>query len=173
LTTTTKTNDMKRLLKSKAELKRLYVDLELNVLLMPQIHFPAIATWASGQYEYPQVEFVFVTDFREKTDKVATIEEIAQIVASMSIIYDIEDIKGLSRIPGLMDLRRIIVHKAKEAGYSYPEIGKYLNRTHATVIQTIKSYECYVKYDSVFASFAAACEAEIDKLFFSKQNSNL
>lgn len=55
-----------------------------------------------------------------------------------------------SREFGFVLARRMIVYQMREDGYSYPVIGRYLTKHHATVIHMQKMMEDIFRYPEMF-----------------------
>jgi len=153
---------MKLRIKDVADFKRLCAQLELLPSQPAPTVYPAIACWASGQYEKPEVEFVYLSDYGMifTGERRITIDEIARVVVEVTG-DDIEEVKGPSRKMNLMDSRCIIAFEAKRHGYSYPQIGAYLNRHHSTMINVVERYADYMAYQATFQELANLCAKSV------------
>ena len=50
----------------------------------------------------------------------------------------LEDLRGPSREPELVEARRLVCQYLRRHGFSFPQIARYLNRDHSTVQYHIK-----------------------------------
>lgn len=67
--------------------------------------------------------------------------ELAELVVAMCDAHPsrIESVRGPKRAPELVRCRQRIAVAARDMGYSYPTIGRALNRDHTTVIHAIRT----------------------------------
>lgn len=65
-----------------------------------------------------------------------------QLIASefkkMGIAFDIESIQSENRFAEQIFLRRVVCDILNKAGYSYNEIGRFINRNHSSVIHMLE-----------------------------------
>ncbi len=89
---------------------------------------------------------------RKVNGKSRSIREIAMTVA-LEYGLKIDDLRGYSRKQPTASARQRAYFLARNEGHSYPAIGRYFNRDHATVIHGVnrwKSGECRKPDGGVF-----------------------
>lgn len=52
--------------------------------------------------------------------------------------YDLETIRRDGRMHDLVRIRDIIAKQAREQGFSFPQIGRALNRDHTSIIKAVR-----------------------------------
>lgn len=69
----------------------------------------------------------------------SNVDNFTTLLRLVSSAYDIPEelIRGKGRSKFLIEPRIIFIYYCREAGYSFPEIGRFLNRDHSTIINYI------------------------------------
>lgn len=52
--------------------------------------------------------------------------------------YPVKSVRREGQTAPVVAARRVIAHKARAEGYSYPQIGRALNRDHTTVMSLLR-----------------------------------
>jgi len=87
----------------------------------------------------------------ELTEKVIRISEL--VMAELPYSFDIDDIFSPSRNKKLVTARSIIAYCLRRQNHSFPQIGKALNRNHATILNLQKHFKKNVdKYKEPYKS---------------------
>lgn len=105
---------------------------------------PWIFVGLSHNDRYAAVRYYKTKD----TDKPDTIA----IAVAEAFDVTVEELRGKSRYQTIADARHSMIKMTRqELGYSTPQIGKYLGRHHATILNSLKVFDQIFEYDKTFA----------------------
>jgi chromosomal replication initiation ATPase DnaA len=79
---------------------------------------------------------------RNKTAPFKILED-ELVILSKKFRTDLDAVKAGNRSPNVVHVRRLLARKAKELGFSYPQIGMFLGVHHTTVLNLVKKNGCY------------------------------
>lgn len=100
-------------------------------------------------------------------EKSTVLKEVINAVAYVCSVT-VDDIKGPSRLRKISDARHIfcyIVVEQRIYTYTLSEIGLFINRDHATVINSRRATDTYKQIDSDFNKLLKNCQAMLPALF--------
>lgn len=73
----------------------------------------------------------------------------------------LEDLQGKNRQRPLTDARKLLIAAGRDLEMSYAEIGRFLNRHYATMIELYKGHQNLVDVDEEYAAQVAAFNTEL------------
>ena len=89
-----------------------------------------------------------------------------ELIEIVNGVYDV-DIKTKSRKRNTIDARTVFYHLLYNEGYSLTDIGRAINKNHATVINGLRLFEIILKTDVQFNTNYNVCKSHF-KVAFNK-----
>jgi len=66
----------------------------------------------------------------------------------------LDAVRAKNRRPWISDIRKILICKLREEGYTLTAIGEFLNRDHSSIMTALKNHANYYSTDKNFRSFS-------------------
>ena len=87
-----------------------------------------------------------------------------ELIEIVNGVYDV-DIKTKSRKRNIIDARTVFYHLLYNEGYSLTDIGRAINKNHATVINGLRLFEIILKTDVQFNTNYNVCKSHFKAAF--------
>ena len=87
-----------------------------------------------------------------------------ELIEIVNGVYDV-NIRHKSRKRNIIDARTVFYHLLYNEGYSLTNIGRAINKNHATVINGLKLFEIILKTDIQFNTNYNVCKAHFKNCF--------